>query len=207
MHKHLHDLINDFSFSGVIAKDVPRFLAHHGYPKTAAHSKAVAMKARDIAQHFGANPQHAEIAGWLHDISAVFPAKERIIVANGLDVDVLAEEEKLPMIVHQKLSVVLARELFGITDEGILSAIGCHTTLKTDASLLDKVVFVADKIAWDQAGDPSYLGAIISALEKSIDHAAFVYLDYLYQQRDKLVVWHPWSAEAHHALKTQLFPK
>lgn len=204
MHKHLQDLTANFEFTETIAQDVPRFLAHHGYPKTAAHSKAVASKACEIAIHYDANSDHAQIAGWLHDVSAVFPAAERVDVANKLGVPVLPEEKRLPMIVHQKLSVVLAESVFGVTDSAILSAIGCHTTLKTDACLLDKVVFVADKIAWDQAGDPPYLEAIIKALDKSIDHAAFVYLDYLYQMRDKLVVWHPWTAAAHSQLKTQL---
>ena len=85
-------------------------------------------------------------------------------------------------------------------DAAILSAIGCHTTLRKDATLLDKVVFVADKIAWDQPGTPPYLDAIQAALNDSIDRAAFVYLDYLWQMRDTLRVIHPWLREAYEQL-------
>lgn len=191
-------------FCNNIAEDVSYFLTHHGFPKTATHSQNVAQKARELAYQFNADADKAEIAGWLHDISAVFPAAERANIARELDVEVLPEEDSFPMIIHQKLSVVIARDIFDVTDTEILSAIGCHTTLKRDASLLDKIVFVADKIAWDQVGTPPYLDDLLVGLEQSIDHAAFVYLDYLWQMRDKLKVLHPWTAEAHVQLKEQL---
>jgi len=101
------------------------------------------------------------------------------------------------MIIHQKLSVVIAREIFAIEDDAVFSAIGCHTTLKAQASLLDKIVFVADKIQWDQPGLPPYLGSLQEALLHSLDAAAFVYLDYLWQQRASLRVVHPWPRAAH----------
>lgn len=192
------------SFSNNISEDVPKFLNHYNFPKTAKHCRDVAMKARELAQQFGADVDKAEIAGYLHDVSAVFPSAERATIARELDVEVLPEEDFFPMIIHQKLSLVLARELFGVTDTQILSAIACHTTLKKDASLLDKIVFVADKIAWDQPRTPPYLDDLLEGLEKSIDHASFVYLDYLWQMRDTLKVYHPWTAEAHTQLKEHL---
>ena len=192
------------SFKKNISDDVPEFLNHYGFPKTAKHSQDVALKSRELAQQFDADGDKAEIAGWLHDVSTIFPSAERATIARELDVEVLPEEDIFPMIIHQKLSLVLARELFDVTDTEILSAIGCHTTLKKDASLLDKIVFVADKIAWDQPGTPPYLEDLLAGLEKSIDHASFVYLDYLWQMRDKLKVLHPWAADAHAQLKEEL---
>lgn len=191
-------------FRNNIAEDVSYFLTHHDYPKTATHSKNVAQKAHELAYQFNEDADKAEIAGWFHDISAVFPSAERANIARELDVEVLPEEDSFPMIIHQKLSLVIARDIFDVTDTEILSAIGCHTTLKRDASLLDKIVFVADKIAWDQAGTPPYLDDLLIGLEQSIDHATFVYLDYLWQMRDKLKVLHPWTAEAHAQLCKRL---
>lgn len=207
MHKKLLSLQSNLIPSGKISEDVPKFLIHHGFPKTANHSRDVALKARELATRFNAAVDEAEVAGWLHDISAVFPSAERADIARELGVEVLPEEDTFPMIIHQKLSVVLARELFGVTDIETLSAIGCHTTLKKTASLLDKVVFVADKIAWDQPGTPPYLEELLAGLEKNIDHATFVYLDYLWQIRGNLKVLHPWTAEAHSQLKKQLSVK
>ncbi len=81
----------------------------------------------------------------------------------------------------------------------MLSAIECHTTLKGNPSELDKIVFVADKIAWDQSGTPPYLDDLLAALDRSLDQAALVYLDFLWDQREQLRVVHPWmvAARAH----------
>ena len=45
---------------------------------------------------------------------------------------------------------------FGIEDNEILSAIECHTTLKKNYSDIDLVLFVADKIKWDQGSHHTY---------------------------------------------------
>jgi HD superfamily phosphohydrolase YqeK len=101
------------------------------------------------------------------------------------------------MIIHQKLSAWMAADVFGITDPTIISAVGCHTTLRAGAGPLDMAVFVADKIAWDQPGDPPYLVAILAAAERSLADAARVYVGYLWERRATLAVIHPWLAEAH----------
>jgi predicted HD superfamily hydrolase involved in NAD metabolism len=180
--------------------DSVALLRHHGYPQTAGHSVRVAAEAQRIAARFGADIGAAAIAGWLHDISAIIPNSERVAWAEALGIDILHEERTLPMIIHQKLSARFARDLFAIRDEGILSAIGCHTTLRAGATLLDKVVFVADKIAWDQSGDPPYLDAIIAALDRSLDAAVLFYLAYLWELRDTLRVVHPWFVDAYDEL-------
>jgi HD superfamily phosphohydrolase YqeK len=69
---------------------------------------------------------------------------------------------------------VIAAQVFGVTDAGVLGAIGCHTTLRASASALDMAVFVADKIAWDQPGDPPYRAAIRDAAERSLAAASLV---------------------------------
>jgi predicted HD superfamily hydrolase involved in NAD metabolism len=184
-------------WTGDVAQDVTAFLKHHGCPKTAIHSAAVAAEACRIAALAGVDAVRAEQAAWLHDVSAVIPAGERVAAAEALGIPVLPEERVLPMILHQKLSVVLARDLFGVTDTGVLDAIGCHTTLKAGASLLDKVLFVADKLAWDRPGEPPYRAALEAALARSLDAAACVYLRYLWERRATLPVVHPWLAAAH----------
>jgi HD superfamily phosphohydrolase YqeK len=77
-----------------------------------------------------------------------------------------------------------------------ISGIGCHTTLRADATGLDKVVFLADKIRWDQPGDPPYLQEMIEALDRSLDCGACVYLGYLMRRRHELPIVHPWVEDA-----------
>ena len=183
--------------TGDVARDVPAFLIHHGFPHTAGHCEAVAREARRLALVFGADAAAAERAGWLHDVGVIFPNAERIGTARTLGVPVLPEEVAFPMIVPQNLSALLARALFAEQDAAVLSAIGCHTTLKADATAFDTVVFVADKIAWDQPGVPPYLGDLLVALTHSLDAAALSYLRYLWEGRETLGVIHPWFRNAY----------
>ncbi len=197
-------LATNFQPSGHLRRDMALFLQLHHCTETAGHCAQVAAEARRLALRFGADAPKAEAAGLMHDISIVIPNEERIAAAHLLGVEVLPEEAHFPMIIHQKLSVVLARELFGVTDAATLSAIGCHTTLKANATLLDKIVFIADKIKWDQAGTPPYLADLLPALARSLDQGVFVYLDYLWQQRATLRVVHPWLVAAHAELHKEL---
>lgn len=193
----LQSLRDGMTLAGEPRRAVPAFLIAHGCPATARHCAAVANEARRIATFVGVDADGAERAGWFHDVSAIFPVSERMAAARTLGVTILPEETAFPMILHQKLSAVLARDLFGERNDAVLSAIGCHTTLKTDASTLDTVVFVADKIAWDQPGIPPYRDELLAALETSLDAAASVYLRFLWEQRATLGVIHPWFVDAY----------
>lgn len=189
------------TLSGNLKDDIYNFLVNNGCPKTAEHCVRVGKEARKIAERFNANADSAEIAGYLHDISAVYSNDVRIQVSYDLGIEVLSEEEAFPMIIHQKISKEMARDIFNIMDQEILDAVGCHTTLKKDSTILDKVLFVADKIEWDQIGEPPYFFQITQKLDHSLNDAAFEYIDFLWKQRDNLRVIHPWLRDAYYELK------
>lgn len=94
-------------------------------------------------------------------------------------------------------AVRLAEELFGVSDAAVLSAIGCHTTLKPGASRLDMALFVADKLAWDQPGAPPYREAVLKGLDASLEAGAYAYIGYLLDNRSALKVVHPWMEAAY----------
>jgi predicted HD superfamily hydrolase involved in NAD metabolism len=191
--------------TGDLRADMITFLDRHRCAHTAEHCLSVAVEAGRLATLFDADQRAAESAGWLHDISAIIPNSDRVDTALQWGIDVLDEEMAAPMILHQKLSAVIAQRVFQICDRAVLEAITCHTTLRAGASVLDKVVFLADKIAWDQAGKPPYLASILDAIEhRSLDRAVWVYLDHLWQQRQTLAVVHPWFVEAYQQLARQM---
>jgi len=204
MHLLFEKLVQEIEFTGNMKQDIQQFLTANHSPGTAEHCMDVGTEARRIAQLYYADPERAELAGWLHDISAVFPNEERIEAARQLGIDILPEEEQFPMIIHQKLSKVMARDIFGVQDAEVLDAVGCHTTLRADASQLDLVLFVADKIAWDQQGIPPYIEELYHNLAISLEHAAFAYIQYLWERKDTLKVIHPWLADAYEQLHVQL---
>lgn len=199
-HEILKQVSKDFEKSNQIQKDVVTFLGLHGFAETARHSASVAVEAKRLALRFGEDQEAAATAAWLHDVSAIFPNEKRIVIAKGLDIIPLPEEETFPLIIHQRISKVMAEEIFGVTDNVILNAIGCHTTLKKDATRLDKILFVGDKIKWDQGGEPPYLEQILQSSEVSLDAAVLSYLEFMWNKKDKLVVVHPWLKEAYEQL-------
>jgi predicted HD superfamily hydrolase involved in NAD metabolism len=206
-HPVLAIYIGDVSLTGDVPADAVRLLRDRGRAETADHSRRVAAAAQRLARRWGEDETSAEVAGWLHDISAIVPREHRLPVAETLGVEVLAEERIAPVLVHQKLSAVIAQQVFAVVDRAVLSAIGCHTTLKVNSSALDKIVFVADKMAWDQPGTPPYLATMASAADRSIDLAAHCYLDYLWQRRETLPAMHPWALEAYRQLSAKIRPE
>ncbi len=88
------------------------------------------------------------------------------------------------MIIHQKLSRVIAKEIFKVENEEILNAICCHTTLRKHATKMDLVLFVADKIEWDQNGTPPYLIEIKKRIGKIFGKSSFcIYFIFVGKER------------------------
>ena len=89
-------------------------------------------------------------------------------------------ELRYPFLLHQRLSAVFAAQLFGMEDQRVLSMIGQHTTLSANPAELDMALFLADKLAWDQPGEPPFLDAVEAALCVSLSWAARVYVEYVF---------------------------
>lgn len=204
MNLFFRPLTDQVTFTHEVEKDFSSFLISHGHPKIAEHCEKVGQEAARLAARFNQNPEQAKIAGYLHDISGVIPNGDRIEAALRLGIEVLPEEASFPMIIHQKLSRVMAEELFGVRNPSVLQAIECHTTLKKAPSEMDKILFVADKIVWDQEGVPPYRDDLLRQLNVSLDHAAFVYIRYLWDRKEQLRVVHPWLKDAYQDLKNRL---
>ncbi|WP_051931600.1 bis(5'-nucleosyl)-tetraphosphatase (symmetrical) YqeK [Clostridium sp. KNHs214] len=191
------DLFKELEFTGDLKKDTYNFLTKQNRFRIAEHSQRVAKMCKVLAKQYGANEEHVEIAGLLHDIGGVYPNDRRLFISKSLGVDILPEEEKVPLILHQKISKAMAKEIFNINSHEILSAIECHTTLKKEASKVDKILFIADKIEWDQDGIPPYIEEVENGLNKSLEMGVFAYLKYQWKNRHKLLVMHPWLEEAY----------
>lgn len=173
-------------------------LLAHGCEETYLHCVAVGECAYELGQKYLKNPEQALIAGYLHDVSGIYPNGERVAVAEHFGIELNEAERSFPMIIHRKLSKELARREFGVTDSEVLSAIECHTTLKRNYSTLDLVVFVADKIKCDYSDEPPYLERVMTALDDSLERAAYVYIDDLLLRGIR--VRHPWLIEAYEEL-------
>ncbi len=164
------------------------------------HVEDVADIAVGLAKAYKLDITKTKLAALLHDISGIMTPPEMydFAVARGLEID--PAEEKYHALLHQRVSKIIAQEEYGITDSDILNAIECHTTLRKNASLYDKVVFIADKISWDKKSVPSYDDLIESATIESLNEACYLYIKYQFDN-NLLVMPHHWIIEAYEDLK------
>ena len=183
--------------TGDLATDVDALEALHDREITREHLHRVAPLAGELARRFGLDSRQAETAAWLHDIGGVFAYPEMVAACETLGLTVLPEEARAPMLLHQKLSALIAHDVFGVEDAVILDAIRCHTTLRAGPTPLDELLFVADKLEWDRPGEPPYKGRLLAALDVSLEAGARLVVADLWADRAELFAVHPWLREAH----------
>lgn len=126
---------------------VGKILSHIGSEldeKRARHTMQVADYAAALAERFGFDHQKAYLAGLLHDCTKCYSTQWQIDYIQRHGVELTKDDLACPQVLHQISAPIFAREVFGITDEAILSAIGCHTTGKVNMSWLDLALFFAD---------------------------------------------------------------
>jgi predicted HD superfamily hydrolase involved in NAD metabolism len=200
MHKLLDEISLRLTTDNSIYDNSIKLLSSYNLTETADHVRNVATLAMKLASDYGVDRNKAEIAGILHDISVIIPNECRVEIAKLLYVDLFDEEIEFPMILHQKLSKEFAKIYFGVQDTDILNAISCHTTLRSNPTKLDMIVFLADKISWDQEGKPPYLDLIMKGLGKSLESGTFNFVNYLMENKKSLRVVHPWLLDAYNEL-------
>lgn len=179
-----------------------RYLSNHK-ENTLKHVEEVADTAVWLAEVYHLDSVKVKLAALLHDISAIVTPQDMYELAKmrGLEID--AAEEKYHFLLHQRISRIIAQEDYGINDSDILDAIECHTTLKKNASMYDKIIFIADKISWDQKGVPPYYDILKEKVVESLDEACYFYINYQFEN-NLLLMPHQWIIEAYGDLSNRL---
>lgn len=110
------------------------------------HSLSVSETAVALATKYGEDIDKARIAGLVHDCVKNMKDGQLIEVArlHGIQLDEIYLQN--PSILHGLVGSIIAREVMGIEDEDILSAIRYHTTGRKNMSILEKIIYIADYI-------------------------------------------------------------
>jgi putative nucleotidyltransferase with HDIG domain len=191
------------AFTGDVKTDVENLLNENGKQKTFDHAKAVAEMNVKIAEQYGLDKTICELGGYLHDICAIIAPADMLSYAidNGWYVDEV--ERKYPMLIHQRISKVIAKEDFSISDERILSAVEHHSTLNNNPSDYDMALLVADKLAWDGEGEAPFYSVVSNALKQSLEAASLAYMDYIVDH--KMILYpHKWFEDGAKYLRNKL---
>ncbi|CAM2834252.1 bis(5'-nucleosyl)-tetraphosphatase (symmetrical) YqeK [Paenibacillus sediminis] len=108
------------------------------------HTQGVMETAVWLAEKYGADPEKADLAAILHDVSKYWPVKEMeaIIRENDhLNQELLEYDKPLW---HSEVGYFVAKRDYGVEDTEVLDAIRYHTSGRVGMTLLDKVVCLAD---------------------------------------------------------------
>ena len=173
------DYFVELTPTGDPAADVQRFYRAAGKLDTLDHVTAVAAEARTLAARHGVKVDAAHLAALAHDLAAVVPVAEMPAVAERMGVKVGAADRAIPALLHGPIAAAALADRLDVRDEDVLNAVRYHSTLRAGASTLEKIVFLADKIAYDPSSPHrgEFLPALLAA--DSLNEAALVYLGFL----------------------------
>ena len=159
------------------------------------HSINTSKIARELAIKYNCDANKAEIAGLLHDCAKDLDYKtlEKMVLEYNIELDEITR--KIPKLLHPLAGAVIAKKEFNIQDPVILKAIKAHSTGVAQMSLLDKIVYLSDKI--EPLRNVNGVEKVRKMAEIDLDRAVLMTLDMgiLYLISKNLFI-HPVSIEA-----------
>lgn len=108
------------------------------------HTLGVEETARQMALLFGEDAQKAALAGLLHDCAKCMNLSQMVKAAKGVPLDPVMKDSKALM--HAVAGMCVAKNVYGVDDEQVLSAIRWHTTGHAGMTNLEKIIYLADMI-------------------------------------------------------------
>ncbi|GAV26414.1 metal-dependent phosphohydrolase [Carboxydothermus islandicus] len=111
------------------------------------HSLGVARTAYYLAQkHLPEKKEKAFLAGIIHDIAREWPEERMIAFLKAKGYHITPEDKLNPVVLHAPAGAYFSRDMLGIYDEEIFSAVSRHTLGAVDMTELDMIIFLADLI-------------------------------------------------------------
>lgn len=143
------------------------------------HSLGAEEAARELAVKFGADVEKAALAALIHDNAKCFEYKKLVKIVEENNFPIPDDIKNNHKILHASAGAYLAQKELGIADEDVLNAITYHTTGRIGMSLLEKIVYLSDKIE-KRTRPPEYRDKIVNLLEETndIDKAILLTIDF-----------------------------
>lgn len=156
-----------------IKKDLKDNLSEYRYN----HSLNVALVCVELANIYGVDSDKAYLAGLVHDIAKEFSEEEFNYYIKKYNLPLLDNEfNKLK---HSYVGAVFLKEKYNMDDD-ICRAVKLHTIASSDMKLLDKILFVADKI--EPGKDYPGIEEEREVAKKDIDRALLLCLENNYKK-------------------------
>ena len=117
------------------------------------HSEAVALRAAELAERYGAGSELEEkayFAGLVHDICKDMSAERQLEIIKKGTLKITGSELSAKSLYHSKAGAEYIISEFGVTDEDIINAVRYHTEARAKMSELEKIVYIADLTSEDR---------------------------------------------------------
>ena len=114
-------------------------------PKRLGHVLGVEEEAVRLARKWGADEGQARLAALLHDCTKGWDTGRHLQFCGEYNIIIGKFEQENPKLLHAVTGAELARERFGVCD-AVCDAVRWHTTGRPGMGLLEKVIYLADKI-------------------------------------------------------------
>ena len=141
------------------------WMYHYLGGKRLLHTLNVGYLSAHLADLYGCDKDKALIAGALHDCAKELPVEQQLEMAKRYTGDLFTEKK----IIHSSAGATFIKEELGIEDKEILDAICYHTTGRGNMTVLEKIVYLADKI--EPARNYIDLAPIRETAEHDLDEA------------------------------------
>lgn len=130
-----------------IEANVKKILSEYRF----THSVGVAKKAVELAKIYGVDEEIAKKIGIAHDVAKEMTDEEMIEYAKTNNIEIDEIETVKPSLLHGKIGADIAAKKYGFTED-MVNAIKWHTTGRKNMSMLEKIIYVADKTEENRKG-------------------------------------------------------
>ena len=132
------------------------------------HSIGAEETARNLAARFGEDIEKAALSALIHDNAKGYSHNELVSIVNENKFSIDEEVKSNSKILHAYVGAYLAEKELNITGRDIFNAVMFHTTGRVNMTLLEKIVYLSDKME-TKTRDFEYTNKIINVLNETND--------------------------------------
>lgn len=183
-----------------ITQDLKETLSENRY----LHCVSTMKTARKLAKRYKQEEQIVMLTALAHDIAKEMTEEEFLAYSKENNVKLEKIDILAPAILHAKIGADIVKKKYGFTKE-MQEAIYYHTTGRANMTMLDKIVFLADKSEERRQGpDADKLRELIEI--EGLEKAILWDIDYYSIPRtiEKRRAIHPYSIEARNDIISKL---
>ncbi|MFR7544657.1 MAG: bis(5'-nucleosyl)-tetraphosphatase (symmetrical) YqeK [Clostridia bacterium] len=123
-----------------LERDVKEILSEFRF----THSLGVVKKAVELAKQYGEDEEIVKKVAIAHDIAKEMKNEELIKYANENKIEIDEVEKINPSLLHGKVGADIVAKKYNFTED-MKNAIKWHTTGRENMTMLEKIIYVADK--------------------------------------------------------------